>query len=78
VPALREHALDVVGDDLGGDGPVIDRADLLEDLVVGHALDLAEQGRVRGHAVEHAPGVDGTDLFDIGGVEEQLHRAGSR
>ena len=54
-----------------------DLADLLEDLVV-RATDLGVEGRIGGHAVEDAPAGDGLDLFDIGGVQEDLHRAGSK
>src|SRR5439155_14013997 len=68
------HAFDVVRHDLCGHRAAVDAADLLEDLLVGHALDLAEQGRVGGDAVQDAPAVDGTDLVDVGGIEEELHR----
>ena len=68
-----EHPLDVLGDDLGGDRAAGDRADLLEDLLVGPAGGLGEQRRVGGHAVEHAPAGDGADLFDVRGVQEDLH-----
>ena len=37
------------------------------------AAGLREEGRVGGDAVEHAPAGDGPDLFDVGGVEEDLH-----
>ena len=72
--ALLEHPVDVVGDDLGRDRTRRDPADLLEDLVV-RAADLGVERRVRGDAVEHAPAGGGADLFDVGGVEEDLHGA---
>src|SRR4029079_9974158 len=75
-PTLLEHALDVLGDDLGGDGPWRDLADLLEDRVVARAADLRVEGWVRRDAVEDAPAGDGPDLVDVGGVEEDLHRFG--
>ena len=73
--AFGEHPVDVLGDDLSGHGAFRDPADLLQDLVVRHALDLREQRRIGGHAIEDAPAVDGPDLVDLGGVEEELHRA---
>ena len=73
VPALLEHPIDVVGDDLGRDRARGDLADLLEDLVV-RAADLGVEGRVGGHAIEDAPAGDGLDLFDVGGVQEDLHQ----
>ncbi len=73
VAALGEHAVDVLGDDLGRDRSGRDLADLLEDLVVGRAADLGVEGRVRRDAVEDAPPRGGPDLFDVGGVEEDLH-----
>ena len=73
VPALGEHAVDVVRDDLGRHGPRREGADLLEDLVVRLPLDPRVQRRVRRHAVDDAPPDAGPDLFDVGGVEEQLH-----
>ena len=73
VAALLEHPVDVVRDDLGRDRARGDLADLLEDLVV-RAADLGVEGRIRGHAIEDAPSSDGLDLFDVGGVQEDLHR----
>ena len=53
-------------------GPGRDAADLAQDVVVG-AADLGVQRRVGGHAIEHAPPGGGADLFDLGGVQEDLH-----
>ena len=71
---LLEHPVDVVGDHLGRYRPGRDLADLLEDRVVRPA-DLGVEARVGGDAVENAPSGGGPDLFDLGRVEEDLHRA---
>ena len=57
-------------------GPGVILQTCLEDLVV-RAADLGVQGRVGRHAVEHAPAGGGLDLVDVGGVQEDLHGAGS-
>ena len=46
-------------------------------VLVARAADLGEERRVGRDAVEDAPAGGGPDLFDVGGVEEDLHRAGS-
>src|SRR3990172_4893158 len=73
VAALAQHALDVVGDDLGADRAGGDAADFDQHLVVCLAARPGEERRVGRHAIEHAPARCGADLFDVGRVQEDLH-----
>ena len=64
----------IVADDLGRDRTFRQAADLLEDLLV-RAAHLRVERWVGGHAVDDAPLDPGLDLLDVGGVQEELHRA---
>ena len=71
-PSL-EHALDVVGDDLGADRPGVIAQISWRTRRRSCRLTLANRVGLVVTPSRTPQRVDGADLFDVGGVEEQLH-----
>ena len=71
VPPLGDHALDVGGDDLDGDGAVDDVGDLPDGGLVGLAVADAlggGEGRIGGDAADDAQARAVADFLDISRV----------
>ena len=73
---LLDHAVGIITDDFCRYWALGEAADLLEDLLV-RAANLRVERRVRGHAVNDAPLNASLDLFNVSGVQEELHSAPS-